>query len=187
MDRQQASRIRILWLSGVLLIALLAFFLDAIRLPVENQSWSKSDSTWALPDLRRELHDVSIIYGRFGGRCDDYMLAEMTARVAVGEGVEPKLLAALIAVESSCNPLAISRAGAIGLTQINVAVWAGEHGDWRGVNLFHEEQNAEIGARILRRMIERYGLWLGVERYCGQGAEARAYVARIRKVMEGRR
>ena len=180
-NRDDRTPFRVIVLSVLLIVALVTLAVTVIR-GLETQPPIVIESV----TLRQELHAVSIIYGKVGGKCDDYRLAEMTARVAMEAGVDAGLLAAIVAVESTCNHLAISKAGAVGLAQVNVKVWGPEHGDWWLINLFHPQQNLEVAARILKQMVERYGIEKGVERYCGAGPEARAYAKKVMRLWRGR-
>ena len=65
----------------------------------------------------------------------------------------PRLLQALIWTESRFNPLAVSPAGAAGLTQLMPAT-ARELGV---TNRHDPEQNIDGGARYLRQMLDRFG------------------------------
>ena len=102
-------------------------------------------------------------------------------------GVDPRLLAAVTWAESGFDPDAVSRAGAIGLTQLMPATAAG-----LGVDPTDPIQNLEGGARYLAWTIEEFGsVELGLAAYnAGPGAvraaggvpdipETRAYVPKV--------
>ncbi len=130
------------------------------------------------PDLRKAFFDASRVYGKAG--CGDMDLAEMTARNAVRSGVPANLLAAVVAVESSCNPLAISNRGAVGLTQVNVKVQADKFAQFRTINLFDPEQSMRVGTDILRDDIAQFGgVKQGVSHYNGTGPDADAYAIKV--------
>jgi soluble lytic murein transglycosylase-like protein len=65
-------------------------------------------------------------------------------------GFEPELLLGIIEVESGFNPTAVSRRGAYGLMQINLAVWSKELGIDRS-RIFDIEYNIDLGLQILKR------------------------------------
>lgn len=66
--------------------------------------------------------------------------------------LQPWLLVAVVRAESNFDPLAVSRAGATGLTQLMPSTAAD-----RGVtNVFDPEQNLEAGAGYLRAMLDRF-------------------------------
>jgi hypothetical protein len=66
--------------------------------------------------------------------------------------LHPRLLAAMIRAESNFDPLAVSRAGAMGLTQLMPAA-ALDHGV---VDVFDPSENLRGGAAHLRRQLDRF-------------------------------
>ncbi|WKZ31888.1 MAG: lytic transglycosylase domain-containing protein [Thermodesulfobacteriota bacterium] len=77
-------------------------------------------------------------------------------------GLEPGLVAAIIKVESSGNPFAVSSKGAQGLMQV-MPFWKkelGVHG-----TLFDIDNNINAGCRILAENIRRWGFDEGIARY----------------------
>lgn len=120
-------------------------------------------------------------------------LALATIVQADREGLDARLLVAVIAVESRWNPAARSRAGAVGLAQLMPGTAAG-----LGINPADPLENLAASARHLRALIDRFGerdpaaccvLALAaynagagaVERYGGVPpfAETRRYVRRV--------
>ena len=82
-------------------------------------------------------------------------LAEIMAQideVATRHRVPPRLVAAVIAVESEFNPRAVSRRGAQGLMQLMPATAA----DLDVVDSFDTRKNIEGGVRHLRVLMDRY-------------------------------
>ena len=76
-------------------------------------------------------------------------------------GLPPRLIAAVIHVESRGNVDAVSSAGAVGLMQLTKNTAKMLH-----VNPWNPKQNIVGGARYLARLIKRFGgLWLGLEAY----------------------
>jgi hypothetical protein len=68
-------------------------------------------------------------------------------------GVEPRLVEAMISVESAFNPRAVSRKGARGLMQLMPQTAAS-----LGVrNSFDPRENVRGGVRYLRNLLDRYG------------------------------
>jgi soluble lytic murein transglycosylase-like protein len=90
---------------------------------------------------------------------------------ATAAGVDPGLLAALVWQESGFVPDAISRSGAIGLTQLMPATAAG-----LGVDPHDPMQNLDGGARYLAWTLQEFGsLELGLAAYnAGPGNVRRA-------------
>ncbi len=72
--------------------------------------------------------------------------------------IDPALLIALIKVESSFNPYAVSPAGAVGLTQVmpHTAKWISEKLGISG-KLGKPSDNIKIGASYLKYLMDKYG------------------------------
>jgi soluble lytic murein transglycosylase-like protein len=79
-------------------------------------------------------------------------MPETLARIGREEGVPGVLLHAVAAVESACDPRAVSVKGAQGLMQLMPAT-AARYGVQR---VFDPVENARGGARYLRDLIARY-------------------------------
>lgn len=106
--------------------------------------------------------------------------------------LNPRLVAALVGVESGFNPRAVSRRGACGLMQVRPAT-ARRFGVRRRKDLFNPRKNLETGSRYLRWLVDRYGedpLRVLAAYNAGEGAverfgglppfaETRGYVQRI--------
>jgi soluble lytic murein transglycosylase-like protein len=73
-------------------------------------------------------------------------------RAAANAGIDPRLLTAVVWVESGFQPDAVSHAGAIGLAQLMPGTAEG-----LGVDPYDPEQNLAGGARFLKEMIDRFG------------------------------
>jgi soluble lytic murein transglycosylase-like protein len=129
------------------------------------------------PEFEKAFFQAAKVYGKAG--CGDMELAEMTAKHALAKHIPSNILAAQIAVESSCNNLAISNKGAVGLTQILVPLWAPKYNQFQTLNLFNSEDSLTIGTEILSDLIQKHGLRDGLRRYNGAGPDAEAYAAKI--------
>lgn len=79
-------------------------------------------------------------------------LARWIERYARREGLSPRLVQAVVQVESGYNPRALSSKGAMGLMQLMPAT-AGELGV---VNAYDPEANIRGGARYLRQQLDRF-------------------------------
>jgi len=75
------------------------------------------------------------------------------SRAAQGADLHPALLVALVRAESAFDPLAVSRAGACGLTQLMPAA-AADHGV---DDVWDPDENLRGGASHLRRYLDRFG------------------------------
>jgi Transglycosylase SLT domain/Domain of unknown function (DUF4124) len=110
-------------------------------------------------------------------------------------GVDPKLVHAIVKVESDFNPYALSRKGAMGLMQLmpQTAINMNVH------NIFNPHENIDGGVRYLRYLLDRYegNLSLALAAYnAGETAvkkwgtvppypETQNYVQRILKLYNG--
>ncbi len=83
-------------------------------------------------------------------------LSKIVVRQAREKQLDPKLIAAIIVVESHGNPLAISGAKSIGLMQIHLPTWA-EEMNFAEKNPFDPETNIAMGTSILAGYIKKYG------------------------------
>lgn len=110
-------------------------------------------------------------------------------------GLEPRLVRALIQVESAWNPAAVSRVGAVGLMQLMPATAS----LLQVSDPYDPGENVRGGTAFLRRMIDRFDGRLelalaaynagpeAVERYGGipPYAETRNYVRRVLHLYDG--
>jgi hypothetical protein len=128
-------------------------------------------------EFRKAFFDAARIYGKAG--CGDVDLAEMTAKHALRTGLSANIVAAVVAIESSCDPLAVSNRGAVGIMQVNVKVQSEKFDNFRQINLFNPEQGMSVGTDILAGMVKTWGLKAGVSHYNGSGPEAEAYAVKV--------
>ena len=120
-----------------------------------------------------DVEEAAKVYARFGCK-----YVEETATAARNNSVPVGLLAALVIVESTCDPDAISKTGALGLTQVQPRVWK-----FKPCKLLEPEFNLAAGASILHDGIARYGLEGGLERYYGHDVPGSwAYVRKVLRV-----
>ena len=89
--------------------------------------------------------------------CFPPLYHEEIERVAEEFDLDPALLAALVRVESSFNPSAVSPAGAVGLAQVmpHTADWIGEKLGVKG-KLEDPMDNLRMGAAYLRYLLEKF-------------------------------
>jgi len=127
---------------------------------------------------------------------DRSKLRQIVNQVSLEYGVDPKLVDALVRVESSYDPRAVSRKGAMGLMQLMP-----DTADRLEVeDPFDPEENVRGGVKEFSRLVDRYAgnLQLALAAYnAGEGAvaryrgvppynETRNYVSRILTLYTGR-
>lgn len=122
------------------------------------------------------LERAAAVYVQVG--CNKPWLARLTARWAARRGLPASVVAAQIFLESSCRPTAVSKDGSVGLMQVNLRFW----GDLYHVtanDMLDPEKSLAVGTSILKRFVQRYGLWDGVRHYNGSGPRAEKYARRV--------
>ena len=144
----------------------------------------RSVSEFEQEGFRTSSFQAARVFGRAG--CGDLQLAEMVARSSAKTGLPANVIAAEIAVESTCNPLAVSRDGGVGLMQVEPRVWAGRYNNFRDKNLLKAEDSMEVGSEILAENIRQYGLRDGIRRYNGQGPDAELYAVKVMQLAGAR-
>jgi transglycosylase-like protein with SLT domain len=116
--------------------------------------------------------DVARVFGRAPGCAEaNATLIGKVASEALRAGLDARVFAATVAVESSCDSMAVSRRGAIGLTQVMPKIWKGTFDFEHTINLFNSDDNLHAGATILSDLIKQYGLAEGVRHYNGTGTD----------------
>jgi soluble lytic murein transglycosylase-like protein len=128
-------------------------------------------SPYTDPSFQQAFFDAAKTYGKKG--CGDKQLAELTATVSIKNGVPANLMAAIVGIESSCNPYA-NNGIAVGIGQVNVLAHKDEY-DFSKINLFNTEENLEVSAEILAKSLKVWGLRQGVMHYNGVGPTAEKY------------
>jgi len=81
-------------------------------------------------------------------------LSKIIVRHSLEKKLDPKLVAAIIVVESNGNPLAISGSKSVGIMQIHLPTWSSVV-DFTERNPFDPEVNIEIGTGILANYLKR--------------------------------
>lgn len=106
--------------------------------------------------------------------------AEHNARKA---GIDPILIVAMMAIESSFNPRAVSSMGAQGLMQVIPRFHMDKIGEGRGENaLFDPLLNVRVGTQVLVEGLERFGTLQAALQYYG-GARSDPNATYANKVM----
>lgn len=120
--------------------------------------------------IKRAIATARMVYRANG--CRD-TFSDITGRTAYEYRLSPRLLAAIVFVESSCKADAISGRNSVGLMQVNPRVWGHRE------ELKDPVKNMQIGAKILKTYINRYGLVEGLHAYNGFGNPTNEYVEKI--------
>ena len=131
-----------------------------------------------------------------GGSADRGELRKLVHAVSSEHGVDPRLIDALVVIESGYDPSAVSRKGAMGLMQLMPETAKRLNVD----DPFNPAENVRGGVREFSRLVRRYSgnLQLALAAYnAGEGAvsryrgvppypETRSYVAKILSLYTGR-
>jgi soluble lytic murein transglycosylase-like protein len=159
-----------------------------------------ADSSRMAPSVAAQASALRSYLDRQGIAHADLDLARLADRIyhaARRNGVEPNLVMAMIRTESTFQPYAVSRKGAVGLMQLLPATAeavAEEMGlEWEGAHqLFEPDVNIELGTYYLRKLLDRFhgDLDLALEAYnrgptrlarlsAGGGRPPRSYANRV--------
>lgn len=166
--------------ARTLLIALLSFATYYAEPLVPRVSVVPSTEQSIKQEMRREQREkqyaraaavAAQIYRR-NGCVTDY--AYPTGRMAVDFGLSPRVFAALVFIESSCNPRAVSRTHDVGLTQIHLHTWG-----YRYEDLLNPETNLKAGAFVLAKYVHQFGLVEGLHHYNGLGNPTNEYAKKV--------
>lgn len=96
--------------------------------------------------LLPKVPDLDPVLSKCGSKAPDD-LESIILRAGELTGINPKLIATQIVVESRCNPDAIGGVGEVGLMQIYPKYWP-----WSRADLKDPEFNAWAGAEVLRKI-----------------------------------
>ena len=160
-------------------LKLVSVLMSLMTIPASTNLPVKSETD--RPDLnevfKKAFFDAARVYGRAG--CGDVRLADLTARASAKTGLPANVIAAEIAVESSCNPLAISKDGGVGLTQVMPKIWATKYNNFQDKNLLNPVDSIEVGMDILAENVKTWGLRQGIRHYNGSGENAESYATKV--------
>ncbi|MGE5652807.1 MAG: transglycosylase SLT domain-containing protein [Bacillota bacterium] len=155
---RRGKRVSYRWLLYVILIA--------IALGVSNWSLTRVINDryqHSLTTLERYIQ-----YTQDASAVQNVPYSGLINRYALISRIDPALLAAVVACESSSNPDAVSHAGACGLMQIMPATWCdlNPNSQCRGDHMppaegpgciFDPEANISAGSRYLRELLDEFG------------------------------
>ncbi len=119
-----------------------------------SQSLEASRGELAVERLQLERAEAIIDYSSHYAVAAD--LAAGIYDIALSEGVEPGLAFRLVKTESGFNPMAKSKAGALGYTQILPSTARLYEPGLTTKQLFDRSTNLRLGFRYLRDLLERY-------------------------------
>lgn len=166
--------------NTAVILAYVAFFTIALHVPspppikvvapTEAQMKGQLIRERREKDIARAVATARKVYREV--RCSD-TYSDLTGRTAYEFGVSPRLLAAVVFVESSCNPKAVSGRNSIGLLQVNPRVWG------HRAELKDPVSNMRIGTRILKQYISQYGIREGLHHYNGLGDPTDTYANKV--------
>jgi len=110
-------------------------------------------------------------------------LTKIIVRHAQSKKLDPKLVAAIVVVESRGNPTAISEAKSVGLMQVHIPTWSAVI-DFTERNPFDPEVNIDLGTTILADYFKRYkDLDSALAAYEGtHSPETSEYLAKVMEV-----
>lgn len=127
-------------------------------------------SAYAFSQFRTGPLEVAKVFGRSHG-CEQATpeLILAVSEEAVRNGIDPRIAAATVAIESACNQFAVSSRGALGYTQVTPKNWCSTYDCTERYNLLNLHDNVHVGISILSGFIHTYGEKDGVRRYQGLG------------------
>jgi soluble lytic murein transglycosylase len=145
--------------SLVLLAALLAISPAGSRAPLEGPVDLVAVTRERVE--REAILDLVQRHRRADEDCWQHHLTEVIYTESRAAGVDPLLVAAIVAAESSFRSRIESHAGAVGLMQVRPFVGqdvAERRGvAWRGVDTLHEPRlNVRLGASYYRELVSRF-------------------------------
>jgi hypothetical protein len=149
---------------------------DILHMQVARQTPRPPALAWQFSIFRTAPLEVAKVFGRTPGCADaDPDLIQATAKAAIEAGLDPRIFAATIGIESSCNSYATSTRGAIGLSQVVPRIWFSKY-DFAGrYNLLNVDDNLHVGAQIEAGLIAEYGVEGGLRHYNGMGTLSADY------------
>ncbi len=128
--------------------------IPAIPPPPVQRRVEPAQNTPMRPAVGAEIPDIPSTddYGEVRLLPSNQPLDALITKIAMETGLDPKLLHALVIIESAYNTRAISPVGAMGLTQL----MPGTARELGVSNAFDTEQNLRAGARYLAIQIGRF-------------------------------
>jgi soluble lytic murein transglycosylase-like protein len=142
--------VRRFFIIGLLCIGWLPVRAEMLRYQNADGRWLLTNIPAAPPQLVRE--SIRPLQAQFDGNAPPRPLQQLIDHLARQHDIEPRLVQAIIAVESNYNPQAVSRAGAQGLMQLMPQTAA----RYRVANPFDPLANIEGGLRYLKDLLRLF-------------------------------
>lgn len=169
---------RILWNLLIFVTSVLIFFLCAwpsqsaervVPVPVFRTPVPPPEA-YEYSIFRTGPYEVAKVLGRSSGcQNSDAEFIELVNNESVSAGLDPRIAAATIAVESNCDSYAVSSRGALGEMQIMASIWKKDFDFAGDINLLNPRDNIQVGTKIMAGLIQDYGVYEGIRRYNGLG------------------
>jgi soluble lytic murein transglycosylase-like protein len=184
--------------GAALLAALIVFFPQASEStppptpnPVVVARLAEAAEQKAIDETAAEVRRTEDFLKRHNvGETNRTRIAESIVASSKKHEISPRLLASIVIVESRGNPFAISGQESVGVMQIHVPTW-GDAADREQINLFRIEDNVDLGARILKDYVRRFGMSEGIKRYNGfipgepaYEESAQRYLTKVREIFD---
>jgi soluble lytic murein transglycosylase-like protein len=137
-----------------------------VAVRVDAPSQAEMDKRVEAEIEQKALQNAARAAQQVYAQCDaSSSLSELTAHYALANHLSPRLVAATVITESGCHAGAVSRAGAVGLLQVNCRhTWK----QYSRQELMNPDRNMEVGTRILASYIRQTGSQReGLRRYFG--------------------
>lgn len=142
-----------LWLGACAASAVVALSAPSVLADETIYRYIGADGTLYLTDVPAETgFGAARPRSRYHVAVSDQEIENAVARSARDNRLSPALLLAVMKAESGFNPMAISKAGAVGLMQL-IPETAIRHGV---KNLYNTSENVAGGARHLRYLLDRF-------------------------------
>ena len=125
---------------------------NSVNQPAAVGSVGSVKPSSSLPAGHQAIRSHRIAASDYAKQDGEEKYASIIASAAAANGLDPKLIHAVIRTESDFNATAVSPAGAQGLMQLMPAT-AAELGV---TDPFDPEQNIQAGSRYLKRLMDRY-------------------------------
>lgn len=143
---------RSVWAGACAAVIVIALSAPSVLADEQIYRYYSPDGTLNLTNVPTDPRFTSPARSRYHSAVSDRELEGAVARSARENRLSPALLLAVMKAESDFNPMAISKAGAVGLMQL-IPETAIRHGVR---NLYDTTENIAGGAKHLRYLLDRF-------------------------------